>query len=91
MEVRLTDDQQELIQQAVANGRYHSADEAVRAALAAWEENERRRMELIASLEAAEADLEAGRYTDYTEETLDELVEEIKREGRALLEARRRK
>ena len=40
--------------------------------------------ELMASLDEAEADLEAGRYTDYTAETLPKLVDELKREGRGL-------
>lgn len=90
MEVRLTEKQEELIRQAVADGRYPSPEAAVQQALAWWEEEESARVELIASLEEAEADFEAGRGTTYTEETLPDLIEEIKREGRALLAARSR-
>jgi antitoxin ParD1/3/4 len=90
MDVRLTETQEQLIAQAIAQGRYQNAEEAVREAIALWAANERRRAELIALIEEGEADIEAGRYTDYTEETLQDLVEDIKREGRALRDARAR-
>jgi Arc/MetJ-type ribon-helix-helix transcriptional regulator len=64
--------------------RYQTADDAIHDALARWEQNERARIELMASLDEAETDLEAGWYTDYTAETLPKLVDELKREGRAL-------
>jgi len=89
MEVRLTPDQEALIVQAVQSGRYQTAEDAVKDALAIWEENERRRIELIAMIDEGDADLAAGRYTDYTDETLGELVQEIQREGRALRDSRR--
>ncbi len=66
-----------------ASGRYQTADDAIHDALARWEQNERARIELMASLDEAETDLEAGWYTDYTAETLPKLVDELKREGRA--------
>jgi putative addiction module CopG family antidote len=80
----LSPDQEAFIRQAIASGRYHTADDAIHDALARWEQNERARIELMASLDEAEADLEAGRYTDYTAETLPKLVDELKRDGRAL-------
>jgi putative addiction module CopG family antidote len=84
MEIHLSPDQEAFIRQAIASGRYQSADDAVRDALTRWEENERTRMELIAALDQAEADLEAGRYAEYTAETLPKLADELKREARAL-------
>jgi hypothetical protein len=51
--------------------------------MARWEETERSRIEMLAALDEAEADLKAGRYTDYTDETLPKLADELKREGRA--------
>jgi putative addiction module CopG family antidote len=84
MEIHLSPDQEAFIRQAIASGRYQTADDAIHDALARWERNERARIELTASLDEAEADLEAGRYTDYTAETLPKLVDELKREGRAL-------
>jgi hypothetical protein len=47
--------------------------------MARWEESERSRIEILAALEEAEADLKAGRYTDYTDETLPKLADELKR------------
>lgn len=82
MEVKLTPDQEALIQTAIASGRYPTAEAVVRDAIASWEERERSRFELLASLDEAEADLNAGRYTDYSDATLPKLGEELKRESR---------
>ncbi|MGD0693838.1 MAG: type II toxin-antitoxin system ParD family antitoxin [Terriglobia bacterium] len=82
MEVQLTPDHEAFISKAIANGRYPSAEDAVRDALARWEEGERARLELLAGLDEAEADLEAGRYTDHTDATLPRLADELKREAR---------
>jgi putative addiction module CopG family antidote len=84
MEVQLTPDQEAFIREAVASGRYPSVEDAVRDAMARWEEGERARLELLAAFDQAEADLEAGRYTDYTDVTLPRLADELKREAREL-------
>jgi putative addiction module CopG family antidote len=84
MEVTLTPAQEAFIRQAIESGRYHSADDAVREALALWEERERRRVELEAALDEAEADLAAEDYSEYTDATLPELAAELKREARQL-------
>jgi putative addiction module CopG family antidote len=84
MEVELTPDQEIFIRKAVASGRYPSVEDAVRDAMARWEEGERARLELLAALDEAEADLEAGRYADYTDATLPSLAKDLKREGREL-------
>ncbi len=83
MEVNLTPDQQAFVRQGIASGRYGSAEDAVKEALAAWEEAERVRLELVLALDEAEADLEAGRFSDYGNESLPALAEELKREARA--------
>ena len=85
MEVQLTPDQEAFIRKAVASGRYPSVEDAVRDAMVRWEEGERARLELLAALDEAEADLEAGRYTDYTDATLPSLAKDLKHEGRELL------
>jgi Arc/MetJ-type ribon-helix-helix transcriptional regulator len=82
MEIRLTPDQEEFIREAVASGRLHSAEEAAEQALSMWEERERSRMEILAAIEMAEFDLKHGYYQDYSEETLTDLAEELKREAR---------
>jgi Arc/MetJ-type ribon-helix-helix transcriptional regulator len=83
MEVYLTADQEALIRRAIASGRYRTAEDDVQDAIARWEEGERARMEALASLDEAEADLETGTYTDYTDDTLPTLADELKREARA--------
>jgi putative addiction module CopG family antidote len=90
MEVRLTPEQEALIAQAVQSGRYQTAEDAVKDAVACWEENERRRIELVAMIDEGDADFEAGRYTEYTDETLADLFVELRREARAFRDARRR-
>jgi Arc/MetJ-type ribon-helix-helix transcriptional regulator len=88
MELQLTPDQEALIDQAVSSGRYPTPADAVREAVARWEDAERARYELIASLELAEADLAAGRYTDYSGDELPALADDLKREGRKLTKSR---
>ena len=83
MEVHFTPDQEALIRRGIATGRYRTAEDAVQDAMARWEEGERTRIEVLASLDEAEGDLETGRYTDYTDETLPRLADELKREARA--------
>ena len=83
MKVQVTADQEALIRQAVASGRYGSAEDVLRDAMARWEESERARVETLAALEEAEADLEPGRFTDYSEDALPELARELKRAARA--------
>ena len=48
-----------------------------------WEERERSRAELLVALDEAEADIQAGRYADYTREMLSALAGELKREAHA--------
>jgi Arc/MetJ-type ribon-helix-helix transcriptional regulator len=82
MEITLTPDQEALIEYGVEKGRFKDSQEAVRTALAFWEELERDRMELLLSLDQAEADIAAGNFIECDEEGLKELAEQIKREGR---------
>lgn len=82
MQFEPTPDQEAFIHRAIASGRYRSAGEAVQDAMARWEGDERRRVELLAAFDDAESDILVGRYTDYTDETLPRLAEEIKCEAR---------
>lgn len=66
MEVWLTPDQEAFIRQAIASGRYQTPEEAVRDAMARWEESERARIELLTALDDAEGDLATAQYTDWT-------------------------
>jgi antitoxin ParD1/3/4 len=84
MEVRLTPEQEAMIQRAVAEGRYGSVEEAVKDAVALWEDNERSLADLRALIDEGDADLAAGRYTDYDDETIKTLADELISEARAL-------
>jgi putative addiction module CopG family antidote len=82
MQVDLTLEQEAFIQQAIASGRYRTAEDAVQDAMARWEEREQSHLELLATLDEAESDLAAGQYADYTNETLPDLATELKGEAR---------
>lgn len=82
MEVRITPEQAAFIKQAVANGRYRTAEDAIGDALGKWERNERNRADLLAALDEAEADLESGDFSEHTNATLPQLATELKREAR---------
>ena len=88
MEVRFTPEQEAFIRQAVASGRYRSPEEAVQDALTRWENSERSRLDLLAALDEAETDLETGRFTDYTDATLQNLSKELRQEARTQRQSR---
>lgn len=87
MEVKLTPTQEVLIQRAIEQGRYRSAEHAVRDAMARWEERERQRVDLTTGIARAEAELNSGSYSDYTDDTLPLLADELKHEARQLRES----
>jgi Arc/MetJ-type ribon-helix-helix transcriptional regulator len=88
MDVQLTLDQQALVRHAIETGRLRREEDAVQEALSLWEERERRLLELNAALDEADADLEAGRYTDYTSESLPQMSAELKCEARKLRDSK---
>jgi len=88
MEVRLTANQEAFIRQAIETGRLHHEEDAVEEAMLLWEERERRRLEILASVDEAEASLARGegrRITAYEE--VAQLAEDVKRRGIARLAA----
>lgn len=87
MEVCLTPDQEAFVRRAIEAGRLRGAEDAVREALALWEERERRRAEILAAVDAAEASLARGEGRIITQESMRELAEEVNRRGRARLAA----
>jgi putative addiction module CopG family antidote len=82
MNVDLTPDQKAFVRQAIESGRLAHEEDAVREALSLWEDRERTRVETLAALDEAETDIQGGRFTDYTNETLPQLADELKREAR---------
>jgi putative addiction module CopG family antidote len=91
MEVRLTPDQEAFIRQAIASGRFQREEEVIQEAIALWEGRERNRAALLAALDAAEADLASGRFTEHTDASLPRLAVDLKREARALRSAGRKR
>jgi Arc/MetJ-type ribon-helix-helix transcriptional regulator len=89
MEVQLSPDQAALIRQAVASGRFAREEDAVREAIAQWEERERRRAEFLATLDDAKASLARGEGRVITEQSMRELTEEVEQRGLARLASER--
>jgi Arc/MetJ-type ribon-helix-helix transcriptional regulator len=87
MQVTLTLEQQDFIRQAIAAGRVGHAQDALQQALDLWVERERRRSEVLAAVDEAEASFARGEGTAITPESMRELAEDIKRRGRARLAA----
>ena len=85
MEIRLNPEQEALIHQAIETGRFSSAEDAVQEALSLWEDRERRRREILAAVDAAEASLARGEGRTITEQSMQELAGEVKERGRARL------
>ena len=87
MEVEPTQGQQALIRDAIEAGRLHRPEEAAQEGLLLWEERERRRAEILAAVDEAEAAIAAGKGRPITGESMRELAEDVKQRGRARFEA----
>jgi len=87
MEVHLTPDQKAFIQQAIESGRFTRTEDAIEEALALWEERERRRAEILAAVDLAEGSLARGEGRVLTQESVQELADDVKQRGRARLAA----
>jgi len=87
MEIRPTPDQESFIRQAIASGRIERPEDAASQAMVLWEERERRRSEILGRLDEAEASLARGEGIEITPESMRALAEDVKRRGRARLEA----
>ena len=77
MEIDLTVEQLELVRYAVASGRIQDQSEAVREAMSLWVDRERRRVELLASLDAAEASLADGKGIAITLESGESMIRRV--------------
>ena len=87
MEVHLTPDQKEFIRQAIESGRLHNEQDAAQEAFSLWEERERKREEILAAVDVAEASLARGEGRVITEEPMRQLATEMKERGRARVAA----
>ncbi len=88
MEVRLTPKQEDFVRHAVEDGRFSTVDQAIGEALNLLERQEQDLAELRSEIDAGLSDLEEGRFHDYSDETLPQLIEDIRRDA---LELRARK
>ncbi len=91
MNVELTPDQRAFIHKAIESGRFSREEEAVQEALALWEERERRRVEILAMLDEADASFARGEGIPITEESMKALAVDVKQQGRRRLAAERAK
>jgi putative addiction module CopG family antidote len=87
--VELTPDQRAFVQRAIESGRFTRVEEAVEEALALWEQRERRRLEIIAMVEEAQASLARGEGREITEASMNALAAEVKERGRRRLATER--
>lgn len=87
MEVHLTPDQEAFVRQAIESGRIGHEEDAVKEALALWEERERTRAEFVATLDEAESSLARGEGRIITQEAMRGLAEEVHQRGLAKLAA----
>jgi Arc/MetJ-type ribon-helix-helix transcriptional regulator len=56
----LTREQEAFVRLGIEAGRFHGTEDAVQEAMSLWEEPERRRLEILAAVEEAEASLARG-------------------------------
>jgi Arc/MetJ-type ribon-helix-helix transcriptional regulator len=88
MDVQFSPGQKAFVREAIASGRIASEEEAVRQALALWEERERQRVEILSAVELAHASLARGEGRRITSEAeLQEFADDVKRRGLARLTA----
>jgi putative addiction module CopG family antidote len=83
MAVELTSNQRAFVRRAVESGWFAGQDDAVREALALWEERERRRLEFRSTIDEARASLARGEGREITRESMRELSAEVQERGRA--------
>jgi Arc/MetJ-type ribon-helix-helix transcriptional regulator len=87
MEVQLTPNQQAFIRAAIDSDRIELQEDAVRQALALWEERERMRAAFLAKLDDAAASLDRSEGIPITQESMRKLAAKVKRRGFARLTA----
>ena len=88
MDIELSSDQQAFIRDGIRSGRFKRPEDAVQEALLLWEERERRRLEILTAVGKAEDSLaRGGGRTVRTREEAQQLAQDVKRRGRARLDA----
>ena len=85
MDIALTPEQQDIIGHAVATGRVAAPEDAVREALELWVERERRRSEILAVVDEAEAALAHGKGLSVAADGIIGLIADVQQRGRERL------
>ena len=85
MDIALTPEQQDIIGHAVATGRVAAPEDAVREALELWVERERRRSEILAVVDEAEAALVQGKGIPIAADGISGLIADVQQRGRERL------
>ncbi len=75
------------MRQAIERGHLRQEEDAVQEALSLWEARERKREEILAAVDTAEASLARGEGRIITEESMRQLAEDVKQRGRDRLAA----
>jgi hypothetical protein len=88
MDLHLSADQQAFIREGIESGRLRTPEEAFEQAMSLWEERERRRLEILAAVEASESSLIRGGGRRITSrEQVTQLAKDVKQRGMERLAA----
>jgi Arc/MetJ-type ribon-helix-helix transcriptional regulator len=87
MQIELTPEPRDFVRRAMDEGRVKRAEDAVQQGLELWIERERRRDEILAAIDEAEASLARGEGRVITEESMRQLAEKVHQRGLARLQA----
>jgi Arc/MetJ-type ribon-helix-helix transcriptional regulator len=87
MQIELTPEQSDFIRRALDDGRLKCAEDAIQQGLELWIERERRRDEILAAIDEAEASLASGEGIIITKESMRQLAEDVHQRGLARLAA----
>ena len=83
MQIDLTPEQDSFVRQALASGRFSSAEDAVQEALVAWVAREPEREDLVSALREAEVSLVDDKGVVVTQQSTAALLSQIKQRGLA--------
>jgi Arc/MetJ-type ribon-helix-helix transcriptional regulator len=87
MQIELTPEQRDFVRRAIDTGRLKRAEDAVQQGLELWIERERRRDEILAAIDEAEASLARGEGRIITKASMQQLTDEVHQRGLTRLAA----
>ena len=82
MELHLSAEQEAFIREGISSGRLQKPEDAIEQAMSLWEERERRRMEILAAVQAADGSVQrGGGRTITSREEIEALAQSVKQRG----------